>query len=160
MVFSRRILFVAAFVVVALILAGCGGPTVAASSPPPPPVKPTAPFITTASVTLNGKAQTILTTATGLTLYYYTADTSTAATCSGTCATDWRPLMFAGPGAPIAPPALSGTLSLLSSGAGNQVEYNGHPLYTYEKDTAPGQAGGQGLLGKWFVATPSLPRNS
>ena len=28
------------------------------------------------------------------------------------------------------------------------------------RDSAPGQASGQGLFGKWFVATPSLPRNS
>ncbi|TMC88875.1 MAG: hypothetical protein E6J10_02220 [Chloroflexi bacterium] len=37
-----------------------------------------------------------------------------------------------------------------------QVEYNGHPLYTYSGDTAPGRTNGEGLLGKWFVSTPSL----
>jgi len=39
---------------------------------------------------------------------------------------------------------------------GNQVEYNGHLLYAYSGDTAPGQTNGEGLLGKWFVATPGL----
>jgi predicted lipoprotein with Yx(FWY)xxD motif len=158
MVLSRRALFLVAGIVLALAFAGCGSPTAVASSPPP--VRPTAPFITTASVALNGKSQTILTTATSLTLYYYTADTATTVACAGPCIATWRPLMFAGPGAPIAPPALSGTLTLLPAGTGNQIEYNGHPLYTYVKDATPGQTGGQGLLGKWFIATPGLPRNS
>ena len=160
MVFSRRSLFLAAGIVLALAFAGCGSPTAVAGSPPPSPVWPTAPFITTASVTLNGKSQTILTTATGLTLYYYTADAATAVACTGSCIATWRPLMFAGPGKPIAPPGLAGTLTLLPSGAGNQLEYNGHPLYTYVKDANPGQVGGQGFLGKWFVATPTLRPDS
>jgi predicted lipoprotein with Yx(FWY)xxD motif len=40
---------------------------------------------------------------------------------------------------------------------GSQVEYNGHPLYTFSGDTAPGQTNGEGLFGMWFVATPNLP---
>jgi len=39
---------------------------------------------------------------------------------------------------------------------GNQIEYNGHLLYAYSGDTAPGQTNGEGLLGKWFVAIPGL----
>lgn len=158
MVSSRRILcFGVCIIALALAFAGCGSPTAAASSPPP--VKPSAPFITMASATINGKAQTILTTATGLTLYYDTADTATASACAQACAANWRPLMFAGPGAPIAPSGLPGTLSLVPSGGGNQIAYNRHPLYTYAKDAAPGEVSGQGLLGKWFVATPSLRPN-
>ena len=158
MVLPKRAFVLAALIALALIVAGCGSPTVVASNPPP--VKPTAPFITTASVSLDGKAQMILTTATGLTLYYYTNDTATASACTGACTTTWRPLMFASPGTPIAPPALPGALSLMHIGSGDQVTYNGHPLYTFAKDSSPGQAGGQGYLGKWFVATPNLRPNS
>jgi hypothetical protein len=38
-----------------------------------------------------------------------------------------------------------------------QVVYNGHPLYTFQGDTAPGQTNGQGSNGfgaLWFVLSP------
>lgn len=149
-------LFIVGSIALALSFVGCGDSAVASNNRPP--VKPTAPFIAIASVSVGGKTQTILTAATGLTLYYNTRDTTKTAGCSGQCV-EWRPLMFAGPGAPIAPAALPGALSVLSSKAGSQIEYNGHPLYTYAKDATPGQIGGQGLLGMWYVATPNLEHN-
>lgn len=158
MVALKRIFMLAASLALALMLAGCGGST--ATTRNRPAVKPTAPYITIMSTKVNGKAQAILATATGLTLYYDTADSATTSGCSSQCGADWRPLLFAGPGAPIAPPKLPGALSLRASGGGSQIEYNGHPLYTYMQDTTPGELGGQGALGKWFVATPSLPRNA
>jgi predicted lipoprotein with Yx(FWY)xxD motif len=51
---------------------------------------------------------------------------------------------------------LPGQLTVLSGANGNQVLYNGHPLYTYSKDGDAGNALGQGVGGKWFVATPDL----
>jgi hypothetical protein len=36
------------------------------------------------------------------------------------------------------------------------VEYQGHPLYTYASDTAPGQTNGENVEGVWFVATTDL----
>jgi predicted lipoprotein with Yx(FWY)xxD motif len=33
----------------------------------------------------------------------------------------------------------------------NQVAYNGHLLYTFSGDKAPGDAAGQGLGGSWYV---------
>jgi len=50
-------------------------------------------------------------------------------------------------------------LSSLSSANGNQVSYNGHPLYTYGGDSAAGDVKGDGVEGKWFVATPDLASN-
>lgn len=157
MVLSKRAIVLAALIALAITVAGCDSPSATTSGLPP--VKPTAPFITVASVSLDGKAQAVLTTATGLTLYYDAKDTATASACTSACTSDWRPLLFAGPGAPIAPPALPGALSLIHDGSGDQVAYNGHRLYTYAKDANPGQAGGQGYLGQWFVATPSLRPN-
>jgi len=52
--------------------------------------------------------------------------------------------------------SLSGKLSTILGADGRQVEYNGHPLYTYSKDTAPGQANGQGVAGRWGVATADM----
>ncbi len=114
------------------------------------------PLVQTANVTIDGKSTTILTTAQGLTLYYFTPDTATQSACTGACAQTWPPLLFSGEGDPTASPDLPGTLSVQDTDNGSQVEYNGHLLYTFSGDTAPGQTSGQGKNGKWFVATPDL----
>jgi predicted lipoprotein with Yx(FWY)xxD motif len=109
-----------------------------------------------ATATVKGKAETILATPLGLTLYYFTPDTATKVACSGGCAKVWPPLLFTGSGTPLGDASLSGTLSVLNGTNGNQVQYNGHLLYIYSGDTAPSQTNGAGLFGKWFVCTPSL----
>ncbi|HLI88173.1 MAG TPA: hypothetical protein VKV37_05745 [Ktedonobacteraceae bacterium] len=106
--------------------------------------------IHTAMVTLNGKAMTILTTAGGRTLYYRTSDPAPASTCTGACAKTWPPLIARGK--LIVPASLKGHVSVHKTANGNQVEFNGHPLYTYAGDMAARQAKGQGLGGIWFVA--------
>jgi predicted lipoprotein with Yx(FWY)xxD motif len=55
-----------------------------------------------------------------------------------------------------APSGVSGSFTIYKGANGSQVEYNGHPLYIFSGDTGPDQSHGEGLLGKWFVATPSL----
>jgi predicted lipoprotein with Yx(FWY)xxD motif len=109
-----------------------------------------------ATVTVKGKSETVLANAQGMTLYYFTPDSATNIACTGGCAQAWPPLIFKGSGSPEGDAPLSGKLSTVNGANGVQVDYNGHPLYTYSGDTAPGQANGQGLFGKWFVATPSL----
>src|ERR1700730_11501324 len=56
------------------------------------------PLLKTASVTVNGKSEAILTNAQGMTLYYFTNDTVTNSACTGTCAGTWPPLLFTGSG--------------------------------------------------------------
>jgi len=109
---------------------------------------------------LNGNSETILTNAQGMALYYFVPDTATKAACTGTCAGIWPPLLFAATGSPASATPLPGTLGVVTDANGQQVEYNGHPLYTYSKDTAPGQTNGEGFKGKWFVATPTLSGQS
>ncbi len=111
----------------------------------------------TATAIVKGKSETILTNADGKTLYYFTSDTATTAACATGCISVWPPLLFTGSGSPSSANALSGTLSTQTDANGNQVEYNGHPLYLYSGDTAAGQTNGEGLFGKWFVATPDIP---
>jgi predicted lipoprotein with Yx(FWY)xxD motif len=91
----------------------------------------------------------------GLTLYYFKPDTATTVSCTGGCASNWPPLLSPS-GVPTSSPTLPGTLSVLNGPNGNQVLYNGHPLYTYIKDGDTADAYGQGVGGKWFVATPDL----
>lgn len=113
-------------------------------------------MIKTATATIKGKSETILTNVDGKTLYYFTPDTATTAACAAGCISTWPPLLFTGSGSPTSSTTLSGKLSAQTDANGNQIEYNGHPLYLYSGDTAAGQTNGEGLFGKWFVATPNL----
>ena len=151
---------------IALMIVACGSSSStgssSSSSGTTPTTAPTSstPMVKTATVTVNGKSETILTNAQGMTLYYFMPDTTTKAACTGTCAGIWPPLLFTGTGSPTSVTTLPGTLSVVTDRNGQQVEYNGHPLYTYSKDTAPGQTNGEGFKGKWFVATPTLSGQS
>jgi len=113
-------------------------------------------LIKTATATVKGASTTILTNAQGLTLYYRTTDNPPSKVCSGSCAGAWPPLLFTGSGAPTSASQLPGKLTIVVDANGKQVEYNGHPLYTFASDTAPGQTNGEGVGGIWFVATPDL----
>jgi predicted lipoprotein with Yx(FWY)xxD motif len=95
----------------------------------------------------------VLTNAQGFTLYWFAPDTATRSTCYGTCAGYWPPVS----GTPSAGPGVTGTLATISRSDGTtQVTYDGHPLYTYVGDTAPGQAFGNNLNlngGLWHEVT-------
>ena len=107
------------------------------------------------TVTVGGQSEQVLTTPSGRTLYYFTPDTAAKVTCSGACAKVWPPLVL-GSGRPSAPSGLAGTLGTVQGANGLQVTYNGHPLYAFSGDKKPGQANGEGLQGKWYVAAVGL----
>lgn len=113
--------------------------------------------IKTATMTVKGKSITALINSQGMTLYYNTSDT-TSSVCSGGCASAWPP--FISSTVPSTAATLPGTLSLFTDANGSQVTYNGHPLYTYSGDTAPGQVNGEGFGGIWFVAPTNLATSS
>jgi predicted lipoprotein with Yx(FWY)xxD motif len=98
---------------------------------------------------------TVLTSASGLTLYWFVPDTSTTSNCNGSCATYWPPVK----GPVTAGSGVTGTLGTITRSDGStQATYDGHPLYTYAADTAPGQAKGNGLNvsgGVWHEMTAS-----
>jgi predicted lipoprotein with Yx(FWY)xxD motif len=127
---------------------GNGGTTPTASS--------SGSLIKTAAATVNGTSKTLLTNAQGLTLYYRTSDVPPATVCSGGCAGAWPPLIVSGSSTPTSATSLPGKLTIIADANGNQVAYNGHPLYTYSGDTGPGQTNGEGVAGVWHVCTPSL----
>jgi predicted lipoprotein with Yx(FWY)xxD motif len=97
----------------------------------------------------------VLTNAAGLTLYWFVPDTSTTSKCTGSCATYWPPVK----GPATAMSGVTGTLGTITRSDGTtQATYDGHPLYTYAADTAPGQAKGNGLNasgGVWHEMTVS-----
>jgi predicted lipoprotein with Yx(FWY)xxD motif len=105
------------------------------------------------STTIGGVA--VLTNAKGFTLYSFVPDTSTKSNCNGSCATYWPPVK----GPATAGTGVTGKLATITRSDGSvQATYNGHPLYTYVGDKAPGQAKGNGLNlsgGVWHEVTVS-----
>jgi predicted lipoprotein with Yx(FWY)xxD motif len=84
---------------------------------------------------------TVLTNAKGLTVYTFAADSPGKSNCYGDCAAYWPPVT----GTPSAP-GIPGTFSTTTRTDGTkQITWNGHPLYTYVGDSAPGQAHGNNL---------------
>jgi predicted lipoprotein with Yx(FWY)xxD motif len=80
----------------------------------------------------------------GHTLYMFRADHGTKSACYGQCAKYWPPLTTTGK-----PVAAAGVKAALLGTARRkdgtlQVTYKGHPLYTFLKDTKPGQTRGEG----------------
>jgi predicted lipoprotein with Yx(FWY)xxD motif len=81
----------------------------------------------------------------GRTLYLFDADKGTMSKCDGACASAWPPLTTSGKptaGAGVVAAKL-GTAKRADGTTG--VTYDGHPLYTYAGDGAPGQTTGEGL---------------
>jgi predicted lipoprotein with Yx(FWY)xxD motif len=84
----------------------------------------------------------VLTNASGLTLYSFAPDTPSRSACYGSCAAYWPPV----PGNVAAGPGVTGTIgSIKRTGGSTQATYDGHPLYTYIGDSAPGQDSGNNL---------------
>jgi predicted lipoprotein with Yx(FWY)xxD motif len=164
----RKIWGVAGLAALALSLSACASsgsssaatgstPAAAASSPAASAPAGSAPAssggTTLAVKTISG--QQVVTNAAGFTLYWFAPDTSTTSKCTGSCATYWPPVK----GPATAMSGVTGTLGTITRPDGTtQATYDGHPLYTYAADTAPGQAKGNGLNlsgGLWYEMTVS-----
>jgi predicted lipoprotein with Yx(FWY)xxD motif len=104
---------------------------------------------TTLKTTVVGGTR-ILTNAKGLTLYSFAPDTPTTSKCNGSCATYWPPVTGTVP----AGSHLPGKVGTIRRADGSlQLTYNGHPLYTYIGDSAPGQTRGNDVTlngGLWL----------
>jgi len=144
---------VAGVAALALAVAGCGGGTGGAYGGSSG--APAASGSGTASVALaQSDLGKILVDGQGRTLYLFEADKGTTSTCDGACASAWPPLTTADqPVAGVGVPASK--LGTTKRGDGmTEVTYNGHPLYTYAGDSAPGQTSGQGsddFGAEWYV---------
>jgi predicted lipoprotein with Yx(FWY)xxD motif len=91
----------------------------------------------------------VLTDAKGMTLYTFDKDGGSKSACNGPCATNWPPLMASAD----AKPAQSYTVISRDDGS-KQWAYKGKPLYTWSKDTKPGDVTGDGFNNVWHIATP------
>jgi predicted lipoprotein with Yx(FWY)xxD motif len=147
--------------VAVLAFTACGGdsePTTQPNTPAPTqstqaPTPDSSPRATTVNVATSPLGQ-ILIDAEGRTLYLFMNDTPNTSACTGGCAQTWPPLIVTG--------APTGGLGVEASklgttsrtDGGTQVTYNGHPLYHFSSDSAPGDTKGQGVGGNWFVVSP------
>jgi predicted lipoprotein with Yx(FWY)xxD motif len=155
----RRHLIVASLAAAVLALTACGSSSSSSSSSAAPSSTPAAGASssssgTTLMVRTIGSTQ-VLTNSAGLTLYWFAPDTSTTSKCTGSCATYWPPVK----GPATAGSGVTGTLGVITRPDGTmQATYDGHPLYTYVGDNAPGQNKGNGLNlsgGLWYEMTVS-----
>ncbi len=104
------------------------------------PATPAATGTALKTTTIGGT--TVLTNAQGFTLYSFAPDTPASSKCYGSCAAYWPPVT----GSTAAGHGLPGKVTTITrTGGAHQLTYNGHPLYTYVGDTAPGQAHGNNL---------------
>jgi len=138
-------------------VATAGGLTAAAASSSTPTAAASAAStnrmsatVRTASANVAGKTETILVTSQGLPLYIYRPDTATKSLVTGGLARLWPPLTAPA----VAGAGVTGKVAVLKDVNGQQVTYNGHPLYTFVDDHA-GQVTGQGVQ-NFFVATPGI----
>jgi predicted lipoprotein with Yx(FWY)xxD motif len=126
----------------------------------------TAPSTASSAATLglasNAKiGQQILVDSAGRTVYLFVPDgAATASRVPAAIKVIWPPVTS--PGSPAAGPGLDqGKISVaVQSDGTRQVAYNGHLLYTFARDTAPGQANGQGAAGIWYVLSADGTRIS
>ena len=160
----RKIWSAAGLAALALTVSACGSsgsssttsstPAAAGSSPATSAASSPAAGGTTLTARTIGSQQ-VLTNAAGMTVYLFVPDTSTTSKCTGSCATYWPPVK----GPATAGSGVTGTLATITRSDGTvQATYDGHPLYTYAGDTAPGQAKGNGLNvsgGLWYEMTVS-----
>ena len=137
----------AAAALVACSSAGASSPSSSGSSSPATAAADTVKTATIAGVT-------VLTNSKGFTLYSFAPDTPTTSKCNGTCAQNWPPV-----NGPATAAGVTGTFGTIKRSDGSvQATFDGHPLYTYIGDTAPGQNKGNGLNasgGLWHELTTS-----
>ncbi|HTJ90565.1 MAG TPA: hypothetical protein VL356_10360 [Acidocella sp.] len=101
-----------------------------------------------AQVAMTDKGKTLVNIK-GMTLYTYADDRDGKSFCNGTCAQNWPPLLAS------TNAVASRNWSIITRSDGSrQWAYKGKPLYTWSKDTKPGDTTGDGIQAAWHVARP------
>jgi predicted lipoprotein with Yx(FWY)xxD motif len=109
-------------------------------------------------VTTNSSLGQIVTTASGMTVYRYDADSASPSksNCSGGCASAWPPVLVTGSSMPQVTGVSSSLVGEITRSDGTkQVTLDGWPLYTYAGDSGAGAISGQGQGGSWWAVTPT-----
>ena len=155
----RRFSFIGSIAAAAaLLIAGCGGGgnNNSNSSASAPAKSPSGTALVNSANTAS--LGDIVVGPNGRTLYLFKKDTGPNSTCSGACAAQWPPLTAKGAVTSSGGVSMSALKTVRRSDGTMQVTLDGHPLYYYAGDAAPGQANGQGLNtygATWWALSPS-----
>ena len=152
----RMLVALPAIAAIAAVLAACSSSGTSSTSGGSTSTSTSSPAAVTAgslkTATIGGA--TVLTNSKGFTLYSFAPDTSTKSNCNGACAQNWPPVH-----GPATASGVKGTFGTIKRSDGSvQATFDGHPLYAFVGDTAPGQAKGNGLNaagGLWHEITTS-----
>jgi predicted lipoprotein with Yx(FWY)xxD motif len=104
----------------------------------------------------------ILVTASGMSVYVFTADAANKSNCTGACLSLWPPVTVKKGTKPTGGSGVS-HLGTIPMGNKLQVTWNKHPLYTYTLDTGAGMVNGNGVMAGshiWYVATSARVTSS
>ena len=109
------------------------------------------------NATDNEEMGSILTDASGRSLYLFANDDPNISNCSGGCALAWPPLITVDDPAPGEQVSAARVGTITRDDGSNQVTFDGNPLYYYATDEKPGDATGQDRGGVWYVINNTLP---
>jgi predicted lipoprotein with Yx(FWY)xxD motif len=135
----RRVLVLAA-VAATLIVAGCGGSSSNST-------QASAPTSNTVGVKQVAGLGRVLVDSSGMALYTPDQEAKGKIRCTGSCASEWQPLL-AGSGKPSAAAGAGAVGAIKRPDGARQVTLDGMPLYTFVDD-APGQITGDGFHDKF-----------
>jgi predicted lipoprotein with Yx(FWY)xxD motif len=153
----RRLSFIGSIAAAAaLLIAGCGGGSSNNSSSSTSAKSPSgSALVNSASTASLGD---LIVGPNGRTLYEFKKDTGSASACSGACAAEWPPLTTSGKVTSSGSVPMASLKTVKRDDGKLQVALDGHPLYYFAGDSAPGQANGQGLDdfgASWWALSPS-----
>ena len=150
---ARGALALSTCLVVATALVACGSNDDSTSTASAPS---TGDLSGTVNLADSGLGQ-ILVDSNGLTVYLFEKDTSgDASTCSGECAAEWPPVTTNGKASAGSGVDASKLTTFKRDDGTTQVAFNGHPLYLYAGDGAPGDTNGNNLDqfgAEWYAMT-------
>jgi predicted lipoprotein with Yx(FWY)xxD motif len=93
------------------------------------------------------KSNGVLVDAKGMTVYTFDKDSGGKSACTGQCTDNWPPVQ-AGTATLSEPYA-----SVTRDDGSKQLTYKGKPLYTFTKDSKPGEKKGDKVKDAWHVVT-------
>jgi predicted lipoprotein with Yx(FWY)xxD motif len=137
--------------VLLLAVAGCGA---TGGNPPAASGATTAPRHHGLAVSTTSLGKVLVEN--GRTLYVLSADGTNHSTCSSSCLTFWPPVPGGKPAHPAGVTGMVGTTGVKTGGTTLTVD--GRPLYTFVKDSKPGDVKGEGLKefgGTWHAVSPA-----
>ena len=154
---TKLILTLAGSALAVVALAGCSSTTTpTAASPSPSMSASTAPAASPDAAIASGKLGQIIVDGKGMTAYVWDKDTANSgvSACTGTCATLWSAITTTSATPTVT--GITGTVATITGvTGGKQITINGLPIYTFTKDTKPGDTNGQGVLNIWHVLSPA-----